>query len=110
MFAIAKKTNFEEIMQIVVGNDKQRFQVMEEEGMMYIRAVQGHTIKTINDEELLEEIKDPFFYEEVVHGTYLKCIEPILKTGLCKMARNHIRKYFPNQKQAKDYILRFQFL
>ena len=39
MFAIAKKTNFEEIMQIVVGNDKQRFQVMEEEGVMYIRAV-----------------------------------------------------------------------
>jgi len=53
--------------------------------------VQGHTIKTINEEELLEEIKEPFTIEEVVHGTYLNCIEAIMKTGLNKMARNHIR-------------------
>jgi len=52
--------------------------------------VQGHTIKTINEEELLEEIKEPFTIEEVVHGTYLNCIEAIMKTGLNKMARNHI--------------------
>ena len=58
--------------------------------MLYIRAVQGHTIKTINDEELLTEIKDPFKYEEVIHGTYLNCIEAIMKTGLNKMARNHV--------------------
>lgn len=53
--------------------------------------MQGHTIKTINEEELLEEIKEPFTIEEVVHGTYLNCIEAIMKTGLNKMARNHIR-------------------
>jgi RNA:NAD 2'-phosphotransferase (TPT1/KptA family) len=39
----------------------------------------------------LKPILDPFEYEEVVHGTYLKAIEPIMKTGLNKMARNHIR-------------------
>ena len=55
--------------------------------------MQGHTIKTINDEELLEEIKDPFLYEEVVHGTYYNCIDIIMKTGLNKMARNHIRRF-----------------
>lgn len=63
------------------------------EDFYYIRAVQGHTIKTISNEELLEEIKDPFVYDEVIHGTYLNCIEAILKTGLNKMARNHIRKF-----------------
>jgi RNA:NAD 2'-phosphotransferase (TPT1/KptA family) len=54
--------------------------------------VQGHTIKEVSDEHLLEEIKDPFKYEEVVHGTYLKVVEPIMATGLNKMARNHVRK------------------
>ncbi len=58
----------------------------------WIRAVQGHTIETVHDEELLRPILDPFQFEEVVHGTYLKVVEPIMKTGLCKMARNHIRK------------------
>jgi RNA:NAD 2'-phosphotransferase (TPT1/KptA family) len=54
--------------------------------------VQGHTIEQVHDEELLRPILDPFFYEEVVHGTYLKVVEPIMQKGLCKMARNHIRK------------------
>ena len=65
---------------------------MTEDNKLYIRAVQGHTIQIINEEELLEEIKEPFTIEEVVHGTYLNCIEAIMKTGLSRMARNHIRK------------------
>jgi RNA:NAD 2'-phosphotransferase (TPT1/KptA family) len=55
--------------------------------------VQGHTITTVHDEELLRPILDPFQYEEVVHGTYLKVVDLIMKDGLCKMARNHIRKF-----------------
>jgi 2'-phosphotransferase len=55
-----------------------------------IRAVQGHTIRNVLDEELLTPITDPFYYEEVVHGTYYNVVEPIMKTGLNKMARNHI--------------------
>jgi RNA:NAD 2'-phosphotransferase (TPT1/KptA family) len=62
--------------------------------------VQGHTIQTVGDEELLTPILDPFQFEEVVHGTYLNVIEPIMAKGLCKMARNHVRKiiYFLNYK------------
>jgi RNA 2'-phosphotransferase, Tpt1 / KptA family len=48
----------------------------------------------VHDEELLKPILDPFQFEEVVHGTYLKVVEPIMAKGLCKMARNHIRKFY----------------
>ncbi len=54
--------------------------------------MQGHTITAVHDEELLRPILDPFQFEEVVHGTYLKVVDLIMKDGLCKMARNHIRK------------------
>lgn len=48
-------------------------------------------LKAVKDEELLEPIKDPFEFEEVIHGTYFNCLEPIMKTGLNKMTRNHMR-------------------
>lgn len=32
---------------IVNNNDKKRFQLMTEEGVRYIRAVQGHTLQTV---------------------------------------------------------------
>ena len=82
---------------MVDNNDKKRYQLISEidafgfEGY-WIRAVQGHTITAVNDEELLRPILDPFQFNEVVHGTYLKVIDPIMKDGLCKMARNNIRK------------------
>ena len=45
----------------------------------------------MKDEDLLEEIKNPFTYNEVVHGTYYDVVELILKGGLNRMNRNHIR-------------------
>jgi len=56
--------------------------------------VQGHTISAVNDEELLKPILDPFAFEEVVHGTYLKVVDPIMENGLCRMARNNIRMHY----------------
>jgi 2'-phosphotransferase len=38
----------------------------------------------------LKPIENPFAIDEVIHGTYLNVIEPIMKTGLNKMARNHV--------------------
>ena len=57
-----------------------------------IRAVQGHTIKEISEEDLMTPILDLFQIDEVVHGTYLKVVDLIMATGLNKMARNHVRK------------------
>lgn len=55
-----------------------------------MRAAQGHTIKAINDEELLTLITDPFKYLTVLHGTYKDPLPLIMKGGLSKMARNHV--------------------
>jgi len=95
--AIEFKATEDQILKIVDSNDKKRFEVKAVttetgEEVKYIRAVQGHTMEEVKSEELLTKIEDPFAYPEVIHGTYLAAIEPIMKTGLNKMARNHIRK------------------
>ena len=60
------------------------------DGELMIRAQQGHTLKKIEDEELLELITNPFAYNEVVHGTYYEPLPLIMKGGLNRMKRNHI--------------------
>ena len=47
-------------------------------------------MKSVKTEDLLKKIEDPFKFNEVVHGTYYEVIEPIMKTGLNRMARNHV--------------------
>lgn len=78
-----QRSTIEEIKEVVDNNDKKRYQLISEidasgKEVFWIRAVQGHTIEQVHDEELLRPILDPFFYEEVVHGTYLKVVEPIM--------------------------------
>ena len=62
----------------------------EIDGVIFIRAAQGHTIKTINDSELLTEISDPSEVPICIHGTYKAALPIIMETGLNKMKRNHI--------------------
>ena len=58
---IALKISVNEIKEVVASSDKQRYQITTEKDLdggdiLLIRAVQGHTISTLNDEELLELI------------------------------------------------------
>ena len=55
-----------------------------------IRARQGHSDKQVKTEDLLEKVRDPFQFDEVVHGTYYEPMPLIMEGGLNKMARNHI--------------------
>ena len=41
-------------------------------------------------EDLLNAIVDPFEYCHVIHGTYYKSVGMIMKSGLNRMARNHV--------------------
>jgi len=76
---------------IVASNGKQRFQFgRNAQKVRFIRAVQGHTIKSVDSDLLLEKIENPFEYSEVIHGTYLEPIPFILEGGLNRMARNHV--------------------
>lgn len=56
----------------------------------YIRANQGHSIKSAKTEELLKPVHSPAEVEVAVHGTKMEFIESILSSGLSKMSRNHI--------------------
>jgi 2'-phosphotransferase len=57
-----------------------------------IRAVQGHSIATIEDELLLTEITDldELSSLQIIHGTYRRFLDSILENGLKRMSRNHI--------------------
>ena len=83
----------DEIGEVVASNDKQRFKLTEENSadgskVLLIRANQGHTIKHIREDMLLERLADPVAV--CVHGTELRNWEPIRRTGLCRMERNNI--------------------
>ena len=92
-----QRATFEEIKEVVENNDKKRYQLSAEvdlsgKEVWWIRAVSGHSIEEVNDEEVLTPILDPFLYEEVVHGTYFDIDQDIMKDGLSKQERKHIRK------------------
>eukprot|EP01051_Picozoa_sp_SAG22_P032139 SAG22_NODE_13398_length_408_cov_0.831715_1_plen_114_part_01 len=61
----------EDVREVVRTNDKQRFALERQGGVEVIRANQGHTLRTVEDEALLTEIVDPAELPVCVHGTYL---------------------------------------
>ncbi len=80
----------EDIKWVIANNDKKRFEVSEIQGMEKIRAVQGHSIETIVDEELLDLINNPSEVPYCIHGTYRKYMDSIMESGLKRMQRNHM--------------------
>ena len=111
----------EDIKTVVADNDKQRFRLSrrmhpsfttlnlkakkkkddeiktdDDRMVLCIRANQGHTMKCIDEEQLLtpilsDELGDNINKMEIIHGTYRKAwSEHIQKEGLSRMKRNHI--------------------
>ena len=77
---------------VVSSNDKQRFSLYTDSatGILWIRANQGHTLRAVQDSELLTKITDPKDAPVCIHGTYYKVLPLILQSGLSRMKRNHI--------------------
>ncbi|XP_020271129.1 putative tRNA 2'-phosphotransferase [Asparagus officinalis] len=80
----------EEIREAVRKDNKQRFSLLEENGVLFIRANQGHSITTISSESLLKPILSADEVPVCVHGTYKKNLESILQSGLKRMSRLHV--------------------
>lgn len=81
----------EDIRFVVDTNDKKRYELTEIDGSYFIRANQGHSLKTVESKDLLKEIKkDEDLSTPVIHGTTLKAWENIQGQGLSTMTRNHI--------------------
>mmetsp|Transcript_66215 Transcript_66215/g.147196 ORF Transcript_66215/g.147196 Transcript_66215/m.147196 type:complete len:349 (-) Transcript_66215:84-1130(-) len=83
----------EEVEELVEKDAKKRFEITSRAGEMWIRATQGHTIKSVKDEALLQPLglEEARNLQSCVHGTYMLLWEEILESGgLSRMARNHI--------------------
>lgn len=57
---------------------------------MKIRAVQGHSLRNIEDSLLLTLITDPSDLPVALHGTNRNALPSIMANGLDRMSRNHI--------------------
>eukprot|EP00438_Fugacium_kawagutii_P031689 Skav232918 [mRNA] locus=scaffold1477:747872:748534:- [translate_table: standard] len=90
------KTTLEHVQQIVATDDKNRFELKGQGRRMMIRAVQGHSIKVVEDNALLQPIDPNNLPECCVHGTYWNNFENIKKNGLLaggrrgRTYRNHV--------------------
>ena len=78
----------EHIHYVVKHDEKQRFKL--EDGELYIRASQGHTMKCVDEKKLLKQVTCPSEVPVCIHGTYWKAWQLIKAGGLSKMKRNHI--------------------
>ncbi|MEM6814277.1 MAG: RNA 2'-phosphotransferase [Bacteroidota bacterium] len=75
--------SFNELEEVVVTNDKQRFSLNQDKTK--IRANQGHSLKTI---DLGLQTQTPPVY--LYHGTVARFIPNIKQQGLKKMSRQHV--------------------
>lgn len=99
-----KGASFEQILEVVKTNDKQRFSLTEKEGTYFIRANQGHSKEVgdlINEKELLKEL-DYFSAGECIHGTNPEAWIHIETEGLKTMDRTHI--HFATSLDVKSGI------
>ena len=79
------------IQEIVSADEKGRFELVNRPPY-YIRAVQGHSMSEVTNEETMTKLdkKNIFDFPTVVHGTQEKAWKLIEKTGLNRMNRNAI--------------------
>ena len=79
------------IKEIVDNDEKGRFELVNRPPY-YIRAVQGHSMSEVTNEETLSQLnKNTIFdFPTVVHGTQEEAWMLIVKSGLNKMNRNAI--------------------
>lgn len=80
----------EDVRKAVATDGKQRFGLKEESGKLFIRANQGHSIKSVDSEQLLTLVTSPSQIPVCVHGTYERFMSSIWREGLKRMGRNHI--------------------
>lgn len=81
----------DDIKYVVNTNDKKRYTLLEENGIFFIKANQGHSSNVgdqITQSKTFEIIKTPF--DKCIHGTDLKSWNLIKNTGLSRMSRQHI--------------------
>lgn len=88
--SIQYKLNSEIIRGIVESNDKKRFELRTLNGRLCIRASQGHSIKHLDESQMMQMITSADEVPLAVHGTFRRFLPAIESGGLKVMGRNHI--------------------
>lgn len=96
------KVTKEIIFDIVKSDNKGRYELINRPPY-FIRAVQGHSLKSVKDEDILDPIHNIFEYPVVVHGTYFEAWQMIKSSGLNRMSRNCI--HFSIGYKKEDHVL-----
>ncbi len=83
----------DEVLAIAEADRKGRFDVREEEGgQILVRANQGHSVTTVDPEQLMTPIESPEDLPVCLHGTYHAALANIFRTGaLNRMGRQAIQ-------------------
>ncbi len=85
------KFTLADINRVVSESDKQRYETKKDgNGIVWIRASQGHSIKDIDLGLKRIDLSNADEYPIVQHGTYAQAWDSIKKQGLSKCSRNHI--------------------
>lgn len=87
------KCTYEDVIRVIENNDKKRFDLKIIDGIEYIAATQGHSMKNIQPDEntLIKIPPSTKLLHPLIHGTNMKGLEMILQSGyISKMKRNHI--------------------
>ena len=99
----------DEAIEAVHSNDKKRFELLHEGTQVSIRAIQGHSMRHVEDEQLLTPLDqaDPWLPTVCVHGTYRRHAESILQQGLLagggKSQRKHVH-FAPFEPGDKEVV------
>ena len=99
----------DEVIEAVHSNDKKRFELLQEGTQVFIRATQGHSMRYVEDEQLLTPLDqaDPLLPTVCVHGTYRRHVESILQQGLLagggKSQRKHVH-FAPFEPGDKEIV------
>lgn len=82
----------DDIEDVVRASDKQRFRLKRIDHVLCIRANQGHSIHTVQAEQLLRKLQatELAALPVIVHGTTLKAWSLIPTKGLSRMTRQHV--------------------
>lgn len=101
-----KNVTIDDVKYIVIHSDKQRYAITEENGILYIRANQGHSKEIgdmLNDSKMMQKL-DTFPQDyQCIHGTTVANWNLIKDSGLSPMGRTHI--HFAIGPQGDDKVI-----
>ena len=86
------EATIDQMLEVAETDVKGRFSVVEEDGILLIRANQGHTIASVVSEELMTPIENAESVPVCLHGTYEDAFRNIVRSGgLNRMSRRAIQ-------------------